>query len=406
MGSRNYFYWKKAFWGLSFLLLPSLVFSQDFKVIGYLTHYYFDQADQVDFEKLTHLNIAFANPDMEGNLNLTNQELAPIVQKAHQEGVAVCISVAGGALLPEWWEAWKHLIQEQNRAAFIHKLIQYMHDNNLQGIDVDLEWSHVNDDYSGFVLELRDSIDKYELLLTAALPGTYRYPQISDEALAAYDWINMMAYDLTGPWNPNDVGPHSPFYFAENAIAYWLSQGVDSERLTLGVPFYGWDFTDLDDIHSVTYREMIELDPANAEKDQVGAIYYNGRPTIKAKTALAKEAVSGIMIWHLTQDAFDDFSLLKTIDEEVNDVVSTTQLNSEKTLLVYPNPFNNWLHVQPENQNPVKIILTDGQGRQVLKKEFNGKGVISLNVQNMPQGFYCLSLINEIQVITTKLVKH
>lgn len=392
-------------WAFCLLILPTTVFSQDFKVIGYLSHYYFDLSDQIDYSKLTHLNIAFANPDMEGNLNLTSQEIAPVVQKAHAEGVEVCISVAGGALLPEWWEAWKHLIQPQNRSAFIHQLIQYLLSNNLQGIDVDLEWSHVNEDYSGFLLELRDSINQYDLLLTAALPGTYRYPQISDEALAAYDWINMMAYDLTGPWNPNDVGPHSPYHFAENAIDYWMSQGVESERLTLGVPFYGWDFTNLNDIHSVTFREMVELNPANAEVDQVGAIYYNGRPTIKAKTELAKNAVSGIMIWHLTQDDFGDYSLLKTIDETIHGLSSSQDVLADESLLVYPNPFGDWLHIQPEDRSSAKIILTDGQGQQVMRKNFHGKGAISLNLGKYPKGFYCLAVVNEKEVVTKKLIK-
>ena len=35
--------------------------------------------------------------------------------------------------------------------------------------------------------------------------------------------------------------------------------------------------------------------------------------TIRSKTRLSAEEVGGIMIWELGQDAFNDFSLLKTI---------------------------------------------------------------------------------------------
>ncbi len=44
-------------------------------------------------------------------------------------------------------------------------------------------------------------------------------------------------------------------------------------------------------------------------------IYYNGIPTIKRKTLLAKEKASGIMIWQILGDAPGDKSLLAAINE-------------------------------------------------------------------------------------------
>ena len=44
-------------------------------------------------------------------------------------------------------------------------------------------------------------------------------------------------------------------------------------------------------------------------------LYYNGIPTIKQKTALAKEKASGIMIWQVKGDAKGNLSLLKAINE-------------------------------------------------------------------------------------------
>ena len=38
-----------------------------FKVVGYLSGG-FDQLDQLELDKLTYLNLAFANPDQQGNL--------------------------------------------------------------------------------------------------------------------------------------------------------------------------------------------------------------------------------------------------------------------------------------------------------------------------------------------------
>ena len=59
---------------------------------------------------------------------------------------------------------------------------------------------------------------------------------------------------------------------------------------------------------------------AATSKNNVGMKFYNGRPTIKSKVKLASEQVSGIMIWELGQDSFSDYSLLKTIHKEYNNL--------------------------------------------------------------------------------------
>jgi GH18 family chitinase len=43
------------------------------------------------------------------------------------------------------------------------------------------------------------------------------------------------------------------------------------------------------------------------------SVFYNGIPTIKQKTTLAKEKASGIMIWQLGGDARGSKSLLNAI---------------------------------------------------------------------------------------------
>ena len=56
---------------LPFLLLFALqtASAQAFKVIGYLPTYRFNWLNDIEFDRLTHVNIAFANPDSLGNLS-------------------------------------------------------------------------------------------------------------------------------------------------------------------------------------------------------------------------------------------------------------------------------------------------------------------------------------------------
>ena len=67
----------------------------------------------------------------------------------------------------------------------------------------------------------------------------------------------------------------------------------------LGVPFYSRP-------SNTPYSALVTLDPAASTKDQIataaGEEYYNGIPTVQAKTALAMTQGGGIMAWDLSQD--------------------------------------------------------------------------------------------------------
>ena len=117
---------KKYLLPFLFLLITTQTFAQDFKVIGYLPYYRFGFADQIAFEKLTHLNIAFANPDAQGNLDVGGQDVDPIVSIARANDLTIMLSLAGGALTAEWANNWANLIKAENRSAFIHKIMQYV----------------------------------------------------------------------------------------------------------------------------------------------------------------------------------------------------------------------------------------------------------------------------------------
>ena len=390
-----------------FLFVSNSAFAQQYRVVGYLPYYQFGRADNIEFDKLTHLCLAFANPiDNTGTLSIGGRDIDPIVQKAHEANVEVLLSLAGGALDSEWWAAWKHLTLPENRSGFIHTIIDYLYEHDLQGIDMDLEWQYVKDWYSPFSIELKDSLAAHDMLYTVALPGTYRYPEISEEALDGFDFVNMMVYDLTGPWNPDNAGPHSPYSFAENAIKYWRDrQGVPPHRLTLGVPFYGWNFDDPDNVYSFTYRSMVNKNPVYALQDKVGEAYYNGMRTVREKTELAMAELSGVMIWELGQDSFDEFSLLNVIDETINRSVSSSEeIVTSNNYRIYPNPFSEFFYFENQEEESVRILLTDASGKVILEEAVPSFSVREIKNQQIRNGFYFLRIISEQQVVTSKVV--
>jgi len=151
-------------------------------------------------------------------------------------------------------------------------------------------------------------------------------PTIKSKVKLASEQV--MAYDFTGPWNPTVSGQHSSYDNAVRSINYWKNTiGISASKLTLGVPFYGYDFTNSSNVTAFSYGQMVNLQASNSELDNVGLKFYNGRPTIKSKVKLASEQVSGIMIWELGQDSFSEYSLLKTIHNEYKNLgFVTTEL--------------------------------------------------------------------------------
>jgi GH18 family chitinase len=98
--------------------------------------------------------------------------------------------------------------------------------------------------------------------------------------------------------------------YAEATLTYWADRGLPAAQGVLGVPFYSRP-------HEVSYRDLVQADPAAAEADEVeyytGMVNYNGPATIGLKTELAMERASGIMIWTVTDDTTDETSLLRAI---------------------------------------------------------------------------------------------
>ncbi|MDQ6471861.1 glycosyl hydrolase family 18 protein [Flavobacterium sp. LHD-80] len=299
------------------------------RVVGYLSSDNFNKMTSIQFCKLTHLNVAFANPDKNGNIIFTGDIDALVAYaKSVNPNIIISISLAGGVISAEQASNWSWLIDKpENRPALIQNIINFVALHNLDGVDVDLEWDAVTTGYSGFVIELKKSLSEHKKLMTAALPNNTRFENISAAALNAFDFLNIMAYDSTGPWTPNNPGQHSSFDFAKNGIDFWhKQQNVPSEKLTLGIPFYGYNFT-YSNVTSSTYGQIVEAGKQFADLDELGKIYYNGRPTISKKVEYAAQNTGGIMIWELAQDSFDEYSLLDVIHKKyINLKIKTTGL--------------------------------------------------------------------------------
>lgn len=323
----------KSFAILLFICFSSLILNaqnavSNFKIVGY---YPIDQAmkgdtSQVPFDKLTHIMLAFVNPDSLGNFNQNFSSLMPFIKAAHTHNVKVLYSIGGGS-----YQAQYHaLLKEGKRQQLIKNLVAKVIQSEADGIDVDLESGYAfgpetDPNYGVFIKELAQSLKSKSKLITAALPSSPGNV-VTNDVLGQFDFINIMSYDHTGPWSADRAENHASYSAAMDDLKYYLNTlKVPKDKLVLGVPFYGHGFgPSLSDpvIPWMTYKEIVSTYAGAEWVDHWHLpngylMYYNGITTIKNKTQLAKKQAAGIMIWELTYDVPGRKSLLNAIYQAV-----------------------------------------------------------------------------------------
>ncbi len=299
------------------LLLLSVTTNAQFRIVGYLNTWddFPNNAVNLDYTKITHLNIAFANPDVNGNLT-TFSGLSTVVNKAHANKVKVLISM-GGADLNGTKKNWQNLTSPDNVQSFCNKILSYLQKHNLDGADVDLEGNIIGNNYGNFIKTLSSTLKPKGKLVTAAV-ATWFADQIPASTFSHFNFVNIMSYDSTGPWAPNHPGQHSSYTMAESDLNFWSAKGLSQNKTNLGVPFYGYGFYNQFTQDEFAFKDII-AQFHGAYKDQVAdTIYYNGITTIKQKTKLALQKANGVMIWQLTEDTAGDKSLLNAINDVVH----------------------------------------------------------------------------------------
>lgn len=310
----------------AFILLGLSVSAQrfdksNFKIVGYYQLRAIATTDlsTFPFDKMTHINLSFMNPDTLGNFTQDYSYVIPFIKAAHVKGVKVLPSICGGGSHPYY----HFLLKDENRAQFVKNLVDMVLKYGFDGIDVDIERRDIDENYEKFATDLSAALHAKRLFSTTAIAILFK-ESLTPEALAQYDIVNIMSYDRTSPNRPENPGPHSLYAHAEYDLEYFHEvMKLPEEKMTLGVGFYGYGFWP--DLTSpgitINYNKLIEEYPGAEFANQWylpggKIIYYDGIPGIKRKTQLAKEQAGGMMFWQLTGDAQGKKSLLNTIYKE------------------------------------------------------------------------------------------
>ncbi len=377
---------------LLLLLLTPILHSAEPRVVMYFTEWsVYDRnyhVHEIPAEKITHINYGFVKivdgqvtlfdnyaaidkaypgdtwekETLRGNFNQLQK-----LKKKHPH-LKVLLSVGGWTLSGPFSDV---ALEEKSRTKFALSAVQLMQKYGFDGLDIDWEYpvsggeagnktrkeDKVN--YTLLLAELRKQLntagekDKKTYLLTIAAPAgpsTMQNLEL-DKVAKICDWVNLMSYDFHGTWE-KVTNHHAALYpskldpVAENkalcvdaAVQAYLKAGVPSEKLVVGVPFYGrgwggvkvaadglhqaaagptpkgtweqgnWDAKDI--LNNVSKKAKLFRDPDSKAPwlfdEKTGTfITFDDATSLKFKGEyIAEKKLGGVMIWEASGDTKD-----------------------------------------------------------------------------------------------------
>ena len=355
--------------------------TNDYNIVGYVAGFRGFDFSTIKAKKLTHLNYAFANiingEVMFDTTEIDNAELNKkdfiILNDLKKENpsLKILISVGGWGWSGNFSDA---ALNDSTRHRFANSAAKIILENNLDGIDLD--WEYPNqpgagnkyrpEDVHNFTLllkEIRFTLDtlannikrKSNFLLTIATGGDSAYVANTElgEVAKYTDFINIMSYDLHNG-NTWQTGHHTNLYLSafdspygdatDRSVKMHLAAGVPSQKLNIGIPFYGRMWRGVVPVENglyqkgsttgmgIPYTRVLEaLNSTSFErywdtsasapwlwnkKDSI-FISYDDEESIEKKMEYVRSMkLGGVMFWEYTEDV--DGKLLDALNTGLN----------------------------------------------------------------------------------------
>ncbi|KAF1977159.1 family 18 glycoside hydrolase [Bimuria novae-zelandiae CBS 107.79] len=370
---------------------------------------YFPQ--NIPADKLTHVLYSFGDNRPDGEVVLTDQwsdiqihyegdswndvgnnlygnlKQLYLLKKANRN-LKVLLSIGGWTYAHEQKHFDAPAATPQGRKKFADTCVKLIKDLGFDGIDID--WEYPQNPEQGQQLlwllqEIRAAMDAYatklegetgtrpHFVLTIAAPaGEANYKNMPLRALAqTLDFINLMAYDYSGSWDPssghqaNLFPSHScpsctPFN-SQSVIDVYVAQGVPANKIVLGMSLYGRSFANTDGIgksYSGTgpgswengvwdYKALPHPGAQEYVDEEAGASYSydNNTRTMVSYDTLAmarkkaqwikQKGLGGAMWWELSGDRQDAGSIVSNVVAELGGP-SNGRLEHRANWLAYP----------------------------------------------------------------------
>ena len=396
---------------IGFIAFTLTASANAFKKVAYIPSYRMAHLEDINYNLITHVMAAFANPDEEGNLSYDGYDMYTFVSLVHSNNAEAIISIGGGGDYS--WGAkvaiYESLFSSQeSRTDFIHKIMTYMRTYNFDGLDNDLEGNALAlANFNAFTQELGDSLhaNGYEYSAAIGVGGTWGVNYWDDESLNKLDFIMTMSYGGVGDWNYALKTDDHTFDKMKTDMEYFtITKSISPEKVIGGIPFYAAEFPATAQENYSSYHQTVcsiysnsyydNQNPFHSDtltSEEGNPVYLNSIQTIQNKIDYCNEFGGGIMIWEIGQDCFDGSisvqdSIYAYIEE--NNVGISAAEGIEFT--VFPNPSDHVIYLNTPFELNAEYSLLNHLGQTVLEGKFtNGK---SIDINILKSGIYYLEL--------------
>lgn len=317
----------------------------------------------INAELFTHINFAFANIAdgliTEGfKADSANYAVLNSLKERNSK-LKILVSVGGWS----WSDGFSDMAAtKESRRKFIKSAILFIEKYNIDGIDLDWEYPGLPgegnpfkpEDKHNFTLllqefrvaldELGEKNDKHFMLTIAAgAQADYLKNVEPDKIFPVLDYINLMTYDFVGGWD-SITGHHTNLYTpkldsnassCKKSVGLFIHAGVPSEKLVLGIAFYGKGWKDVSAKNNgliqlgkgygpgysyksikesylnkrgfVRYFDSSARAPYIYNADSLIMITYEDPESVKFKCEFIKEQkLGGAMFWEYSSDSSDE----------------------------------------------------------------------------------------------------
>jgi GH18 family chitinase len=286
-----------------------------FTISGYLPDYEIYEIEEKSLEHLTDVIYFAVAPTEDGTITWVrtrDYHLEKLHAFQEKFGFRLHLGIADHSSRAENTGIRKIIQSPELRKNFAKNLADILVSYQFDGADIDWEFPYGDEEAAGFTLLLKEIHRQFEPLNKTLSIAVSRYFPVENEAYQYVDQVNLMAYD--------EPGRHST---TENSMKNFRvvseRQGASKDQVLLGVPFYGRGLskgrTWRDAVTYKTLREKYQVQP---HQDLIDGYYFNGISTVTDKVNEAwDEGAGGIMIWQIGQDSDDEYSLLRRINDLV-----------------------------------------------------------------------------------------
>ncbi len=259
---------------------------------------------------LDDISPSYFDLNSDGTLKLNGID-SDNIESMHDQGLKVT------PFLSNHWDRNSGKAALQNREKLAGQIVDAIAEYDLDGVNIDIEnlTGSERDAYTDFVRILDQKLPSGKSLSVAVAPNPYGFEsgwQASYDyaGLAKYsDYLMLMAYDQS--YQGGEPGPVASGTFVEKSIKAAL-QNVPSEKIVLGIPFYGRYWKEGSDyggygISSYMVDRLVSKYSSTVIYDEAA---HAAKAVITIKTTDVKPVVGGktlgagkYVIWYDNEDA-------------------------------------------------------------------------------------------------------